>query len=50
MEAVELLLDLELELGIVLPDEAMTAETFATLSSLRAAVAAAVKDVPVASP
>jgi acyl carrier protein len=50
MEAVELLLDLELELGIVLPDEAMTAETFATLSSLRAAVAAALTDVPVASP
>lgn len=49
MEAVELLLDLEDELGIVLPDEAMTAETFATASSLREAVAGAVADVPVAS-
>jgi acyl carrier protein len=50
MEAVELLLDLEDELGIVLPDEAMTAETFATASSLRAAVEAATADVPVGSP
>jgi acyl carrier protein len=50
MEAVELLLDLEDELGIVLPDEAMTAETFATPSSLREAVAAAVEDVSVGSP
>ena len=41
MQAVELLLDLEDELGIVLPDEAMTAETFATPGSLKAAVAAA---------
>lgn len=50
MEAVELLLDLEDELGIVLPDEAMTAETFATASSLRAAVEAATADMPVGSP
>lgn len=41
MQAVELLLDLEDELGIVLPDDAMTAETFATPGSLKAAVAAA---------
>jgi acyl carrier protein len=38
MQAVELLLDLEDELGIVLPDDAMTAETFATPGSLKAAV------------
>lgn len=50
MQAVELLLDLEDELGIVLPDEAMTAETFATPSSLREAVAVATADVPVGSP
>jgi acyl carrier protein len=42
MQAVELLLDLEDELGIVLPDEAMTAETFATPGSLKAAVLASV--------
>jgi len=45
MQAVELLLDLEDELGIVLPDDAMTAETFATPGSLKAAVAAAATDV-----
>lgn len=38
MEAVELLFDLEDELGVVLPDSAMTAETFATARSLLAAV------------
>jgi len=45
MQAVELLLDLEDELGIVLPDDAMTAETFATPGSLKAAVAAAASDM-----
>ena len=45
MQAVELLLDLEDELGIILPDDAMTAETFATPGSLKAAVAAAASDV-----
>ena len=45
MQAVELLLDLEDELGIVLPDDAMTAETFATPGSLKEAVAAAASDV-----
>jgi len=45
MQAVELLLDLEDELGIVLPDDAMTAETFATPGSLKAAVAGAATDV-----
>ena len=49
MQAVELLLDLEDELGIVLPDEAMTAETFATPGSLKAAVAAAASDVEAAA-
>jgi acyl carrier protein len=45
MQAVELLLDLEDELGVVLPDDAMTAETFATPGSLKAAVAAAASDM-----
>ena len=49
MQAVELLLDLEDELGIVLPDDAMTAETFATPGSLKAAVAAAASDVEAAA-
>jgi len=49
MQAVELLLDLEDELGIVLPDEAMTAETFATAGSLKQAVAAATTSVSVGS-
>jgi acyl carrier protein len=38
MQAVELLFDLEDELGVVLPDSAMTAETFATAESLWAAI------------
>jgi acyl carrier protein len=38
MQAVELLFDLEDELGVVLPDSAMTAETFTTANSLWAAV------------
>lgn len=38
MQAVELLFDLEDELGVVLPDAAMTAETFATANSLWAAI------------
>jgi len=50
MQAVELLLDLEDELGIVLPDEAMTAETFATPGSLKVAVAEASADVPAVAP
>jgi acyl carrier protein len=41
MQAVELIFDLEDELGVVLPDEAMTAQTFATPASLEAALAAA---------
>jgi acyl carrier protein len=45
MQAVELLLDLEDQLGVVLPDDAMTAETFATPGSLKAAVAAAASDM-----
>jgi acyl carrier protein len=40
MQAVELVFDLEDELGIVLPDEAMTASTFATADSLVAVVVA----------
>jgi acyl carrier protein len=40
MQAVELVFDLEDELGVVFPDEAMTAETFATPRSLLAAIAA----------
>ncbi|WP_328611220.1 phosphopantetheine-binding protein [Amycolatopsis sp. NBC_00345] len=35
MKAVELLFDLEDELGIALPDNAMTRETFATPASLK---------------
>ncbi|HEX5116512.1 MAG TPA: acyl carrier protein [Pseudonocardiaceae bacterium] len=38
MRAVDLVFDLEDELGVVLPDEAMTANTFATAGSLWAAV------------
>jgi acyl carrier protein len=34
MRAVDLVFDLEDELGVVLPDEAMTATTFATAGSL----------------
>lgn len=41
MQAVELIFDLEDELGVMLPDEAMTAQTFATAASLAAALAAA---------
>jgi acyl carrier protein len=41
MQAVELVFDLEDELGVALPDEAMTAETFATARSLWSAVTAA---------
>lgn len=40
MQAVELVFDLEDEIGIIFPDEAMTAETFATLRSLLTVVAA----------
>jgi acyl carrier protein len=38
MQAVELVFDLEDELGVALPDEAMTAQTFATPASLAAAL------------
>ena len=38
MQAVELLFDLEDEAGVVLPDSAMTAQTFATAASLWAAI------------
>ena len=41
MQAVELVFDLEDELGVQLPDEAMTAETFATAARLWEAVDAA---------
>lgn len=41
MQAVELVFDLEDELGVVLPDEAMTAQTFATAASLWTALTAA---------
>jgi acyl carrier protein len=41
MQAVELIFDLEDELGVALPDEAMTAQTFATAASLWAAFDAA---------
>ncbi|HWF79552.1 MAG TPA: acyl carrier protein [Streptosporangiaceae bacterium] len=41
MQAVELIFDIEDELGVVLPDELMTAQTFATAASLGAALAAA---------
>lgn len=41
MQAVELVFDLEDELDVQLPDEAMTAETFATAASLWAALCAA---------
>jgi acyl carrier protein len=40
MQAVELVFDLEDELEIQLPDEAMTAATFATAASLWTALAA----------
>jgi acyl carrier protein len=38
MKAVELLFDLEDELGIALPDDAMTRDTFATPASLKEVV------------
>lgn len=38
MEAVELVFDLEEEMDVVLPDDVMTAETFATAQSLYEAV------------
>jgi acyl carrier protein len=38
MRAVDLVFDLEDELGVALPDEAMTAATFATARNLRAAL------------
>ena len=41
MQAVELVFDLEDELDVLLPDEAMTAETFATAARLWEAVNAA---------
>ncbi|WP_433392201.1 acyl carrier protein [Micromonospora sp. KLBMP9576] len=41
MQAVELVFDLEDELDVALPDEAMTAETFATAGRLWQAVDAA---------
>ncbi|MGI5499287.1 phosphopantetheine-binding protein [Lentzea sp. CA-135723] len=44
MQAVELLFDLEDELGVVLPDEMMTGDTFATAESLRHAVGTAADD------
>ena len=41
MQAVELVFDLEDELDVMLPDEAMTAETFATAGGLWAALVSA---------
>jgi len=38
MQAVELVFDIEDELGVALPDEAMTAQVFETAASLWAAV------------
>lgn len=38
MQAVELVFDIEDELGVALPDEAMTARVFETAASLQAAV------------
>jgi acyl carrier protein len=38
MDAVELVFDIEDEMGVELPDDAMTAETFATAHSLYTAV------------
>jgi acyl carrier protein len=38
MQAVDLVFDLEDELGVVLPDEAMNAATFATARNLWSAV------------
>jgi acyl carrier protein len=38
MRAVDLVFDLEDEMGVMLPDEAMNAATFATARSLRAAL------------
>lgn len=49
MQAVELLFDLEDELGVVLPDEMMTGDTFATAESLRRAVGTAVDEPAVGS-
>jgi acyl carrier protein len=48
MQAVELLFDLEDEIGVTLPDGAMVAETFATVASLRRAVTAAAPPAGVA--
>jgi acyl carrier protein len=45
MQAVELVFDIEDELGVVLPDEAMTAQTFATAASLWSAVRDALERV-----
>lgn len=41
MQSVELVFALEDEIGVVIPDEAMTGDTFASFDSLRAAVRAA---------
>lgn len=41
MRAVDLVFDLEDEMGVMLPDEAMNAATFATARSLRAALSEA---------
>jgi acyl carrier protein len=41
MKAVDLVFDLEDELGVALPDEAMTAATFATARNLREALQSA---------
>ena len=49
MQSVELVFDIEDELAVVLPDEAMTAETFATATSLWRAVATAREQAGVGS-
>jgi acyl carrier protein len=46
MQAVELIFDIEDALGVALPDEAMTAQTFDTAASLWAAVRNASEQVP----
>ena len=50
MQAVELIFDIEDELGVALPDEAMTAQTFETAASLWSAVLEAGAQVPLETP
>jgi acyl carrier protein len=50
MKAVELVFDLEDELGVALPDSAMNASTFATAANLEEAVGATDERVSVRQP